>query len=169
VIPSEDARFRPKLTVERFRNKSEWCPACSKFHLLGQYVTVKTGIHNSARAPLAECERLMQIIRAMPVSVGEYANLNLQRTIKPPRQCPRCAGERAFQSLGYYSRNATNTQHGILRTFVRRFRCCRCYSTVSVLPSFAQPYRLVLNQTIGELFNGTLEPVINFCEREIVA
>jgi hypothetical protein len=31
-----------------------------------------------------------------------------------------------------------------------------CGRTVSILPSFAQPYRLVLNATISEFFGGTL-------------
>lgn len=98
----------------------------------------------------------MQVIREVPVSVSEYANLNYQKTIKRPRACPRCGVERSIESLGYYSRNVTNPQRGVLRILVRRFRCRNCHSTVSVLPSFAQPYRLVLSQTIGEFFGGAL-------------
>jgi hypothetical protein len=45
---------------------------------------------------------------------------------------------------------------GVMRIPVRRFRCCECGKTVSVLPSFVQPYRLVLNVTINEFFGGTL-------------
>ena len=55
-------------------------------------------------------------------------------------------------ALGYYSRNVTSPKRGVLRIFVRRFRCCECGKTVSVLPSFVQPYRLVLNLTINEFF-----------------
>src|SRR4051812_20436348 len=98
----------------------------------------------------------MQIIRPLMVTVADYAKLSIQRTIKPPCECPRCGAEEALQSLGYYSRNVTNAHRGVLRIFVRRFRCRNCHSTASVLPSFAQPYRLVLNQTIGDFFNGSL-------------
>lgn len=59
-------------------------------------------------------------------------------------------------ALGYYSRNVTSPKNGVLRISVRRFRCWRCGRTVSVLPSFVQPYRLVLNVTINEFFGGTL-------------
>jgi hypothetical protein len=59
-------------------------------------------------------------------------------------------------ALGYYSRNVTSAERGVVRIFVRRFRCRLCGKTISFLPSFAQPYRLVLNTTISEFFTGTL-------------
>jgi len=35
---------------------------------------------------------------------------------------------------------------------IRRFRCSKCGRTASILPSFAQPYRLVQNCTIHDYF-----------------
>jgi hypothetical protein len=43
---------------------------------------------------------------------------------------------------------------GFLRLTIRRFRCNRCTRTVSILPSFAQPYRLVQNSTIERFARG---------------
>jgi hypothetical protein len=98
----------------------------------------------------------MQLIRAVPVSAARYASENFHRTIEPPDECPHCGAHDTLEALGYYSRNTTNTKRGVLRISVRRFRCRKCRRTVSILPSFAQPYRLVLNATINEYFGGTL-------------
>jgi transposase len=99
---------------------------------------------------------VMQIIRALPVSADDYVATSVHKRIEPPGNCPHCGATNALKALGYYSRNVTSPKRGVLRIFVRRFRCCECGKTVSVLPSFVQPYRLVLNLTIDEYFGGTL-------------
>jgi len=96
----------------------------------------------------------MQIIRAVQVSADHYASTSFHQSIERPVECPHCDAGDALKALGYYSRNVTGTKRGVLRIFVRRFRCCICGRTVSILPSFAQPYRLVLNATISEFFGG---------------
>jgi len=98
----------------------------------------------------------MQIIRAVPISVDDYVATSVHKRVEPPCKCPQCDATNALRALGYYSRNVTSTKRGVLHIFVRRFRCCECGKTVSVLPSFVQPYRLVLNVTINEFFGGTL-------------
>ena len=98
----------------------------------------------------------MQIIRAVPVSAIQYVSRNFQRNIEPPDECPHCRALNTLEALCYYSRNVTNVESGVLRMSVRRFRCRACRKTVSVLPSFVQPYRLVLNVTISEFFGGTI-------------
>jgi hypothetical protein len=98
----------------------------------------------------------MQILRAVPVSADHYANANVHQTVEPPMECPCCGIRDTLASHGYYARNVTSTSRGVLRVFIRRFRCDSCRKTVSILPSFAQPYRLVLNATISEFFDGTL-------------
>jgi hypothetical protein len=98
----------------------------------------------------------MQIIRATPMSVDEYVATSFHQSVEPPCKCPHCGATVALKALGYYSRNVTNPKSRVLRIIVRRFRCCRCGKTVSVLPSFVQPYRLVLNITINDFFGGTL-------------
>jgi hypothetical protein len=98
----------------------------------------------------------MQLIRALAVSVDHYATTSFHEGVEPPCKCPHCNATNALKALGYYSRNVTSPKSGVLRIFVRRFRCRECSKTVSVLPSFVQPYRLVLNLTINEFFGGTL-------------
>jgi hypothetical protein len=98
----------------------------------------------------------MQIIRAATVSADHYVSTSFHRSVEPPVQCPHCGVGNALLAHGYYSRNVTSPKSGVLRISVRRFRCCECGKTVSVLPSFVQPYRLVLNVTINEFFGGTL-------------
>ena len=98
----------------------------------------------------------MQIICAVSLSPDRYARENFQRNIQRPVNCPRCGAWNALAALGYYSRNITSSERGVLRIFVRRFRCRLCHKTISILPSFAQPYRLVLNAVISEFFKGTL-------------
>jgi len=98
----------------------------------------------------------MQIICTVSLSPDRYVHENFQRNIQRPIECPRCGARNALAALGYYSRNITSSERGVLRIFVRRFRCRLCRRTISVLPSFAQPYRLVLNATISEFFKGTL-------------
>ncbi len=99
----------------------------------------------------------MQILRAVPVSVADYARIGFQESMTRPSECPHCRSRKRLSALGYYSRNVTSAERGVLRIFVRRFRCRLCGKTVSILPSFAQPYRLVLNGTINEFFGGTLK------------
>ena len=98
----------------------------------------------------------MQILRAVQVSADHYVSTRFHQGIKPPIECPHCDARDALKALGYYCRNITSTKRGVLRIFVRRFRCCICGRTVSILPAFVQPYRLVLNSTINEFFGGTL-------------
>lgn len=98
----------------------------------------------------------MQIVRTMPVCISTYVNQSVHATVKPPCQCPHCHAQDKFEALGYYSRNVTNTGRGVSRISVRRFRCLCCGRTVSILPSFAQPYRLVINSTISEFFTGSV-------------
>jgi hypothetical protein len=100
----------------------------------------------------------MQIIRAVQVSADHYVSTSFHQRIEPPVECPHCDARDALKALGYYSRNITSTKRGVLRIFVRRFRCRLCGRTVSILPSFAQPYRLVLNTTINEFFGELSAP-----------
>jgi hypothetical protein len=98
----------------------------------------------------------MQIIRAIGMGAEHYARTNFHLAIGPPLECPHCNKPRGLHSLGYYLRNVTSPTSGVLRISVRRFRCRQCGRTVSVLPSFAQPYRLILNATINDFFGGGL-------------
>ena len=98
----------------------------------------------------------MQIIRPMPVSLEVYADTDYQRQVQPSAECPNCGVRDSLEPLGYYSRGITSTGRDVLRILIRRFRCTTCFRTVSVLPSFAHPYRLVAAVTIGQFFSGTI-------------
>jgi len=71
-----------------------------------------------------------------------------------PNKCPNCGQIRSLVSLGYYGRWLTGLDARVLRLLIRRFRCRVCGRTVSLLPDFAQPYRLVRNETIEGYFAG---------------
>jgi len=96
----------------------------------------------------------MQIIRTMPLRVDRYVELNFHRRVPRPAQCPHCGVGHTLQALGYYWRNLTNPNGTVLSVSIRRFRCRDCRKTVSILPSFAQPYKLVLTATINAFFCG---------------
>jgi len=98
----------------------------------------------------------MQLIRVLTVSADHYVSTSLHQNVEPPVECPCCGTRDALSAHGYYSRNVTSSKSGVLRISVRRFRCCSCDRTISILPSFVQPYRLVLNATISEFFGGTI-------------
>jgi hypothetical protein len=98
----------------------------------------------------------MQLIRVLTVSADHYVSTSLHQSVEPPVECPCCGTRDALSAHGYYSRNVTSSKSGVLRISVRRFRCCCCERTISILPSFVQPYRLVLNATTSEFFGGTL-------------
>lgn len=96
----------------------------------------------------------MQLIQTMPVSPDLYAASDYHQRVARPATCPHCGTQRTLRALGYYSRNLTNSQGIVLRIRVRRFRCYACEKTLSILPSFAQPYKLVLSSTIDAFFRG---------------
>lgn len=97
----------------------------------------------------------MQVIQAVPVNAEQYVEENYQRQIRPPRKCPHCGAVKTLWALCYYPRNLTRLKtSGTLRIWIRRFQCCKCDGTVSILPSFAQPYRLVRNTTVEKFFQG---------------
>ena len=61
----------------------------------------------------------------------------------------------AFEALGYYHRYISHEETGeVLRIRIRRFRSLGCEATVSCLPDFCQPYRIVCNAGIADYFAG---------------
>lgn len=96
----------------------------------------------------------MQLIFEFPVDAEEYISRGLQHCIVAPAACPHCHACAALQALGYYPRNITGRRSTVLRLSIRRFRCKACGKTVSILPAFAQPYRLIHNHTIHRFFCG---------------
>jgi hypothetical protein len=87
-------------------------------------------------------------------SPEEYIASAVHKRVKPPPVCPACQRSESFEPLGYYSRGLTaKDRAGVLSITVRRFRCTECGISLSLLPNFAQPYRLVRNETVQEFFD----------------
>ena len=105
----------------------------------------------------------MQVILQIDGSAAEYSSQKKQCHLRPPATCPHCGSGKSLRALGYYRRHVSGTAKTVLPIYVRRFRCVICRRTVSLLPSFAQPYRLVLNEVIqaviaNDAFNSTTQP-----------
>lgn len=96
---------------------------------------------------------IMQTIFPTSLTPEQYAQQECHRQVPAPAQCPNCQGPSSLEALGYYSRFITQTLAAILEIWIRRFRCRRCRISVSCLPQFAQPYRLVNNATVQAGFN----------------
>ena len=96
----------------------------------------------------------MQLICLLEIDAERYAAEDYQFRIRPPPQCPHCQGRHTFWALGYYVRYLSRICTGVLHIHIRRFRCCQCGKTVSLLPAFAHPYRLIQNQTFHRFATG---------------
>jgi len=109
--------------------------------------------------PLSTAEVLrmkapMQLIYAIEIDPEQYVAESFHKRMPPPVKCPHCWRIKTLWALGYYSRNLSRLGLGALLIIVRRFRCCCCRKTISLLPSFAQPYRFVQNRTIENYVRG---------------
>ncbi len=96
----------------------------------------------------------MQVLYRVYVEAEGYVAQKFQERIPAPASCPHCGTPKSFWALGYYERNLSGTISGVMRIRIRRFRCIHCGKTVSFLPDFAQPYRLVQSRTIHRFFCG---------------
>jgi len=97
----------------------------------------------------------MQMISPSPLDAEEYAAEQAHRHIRRPLNCPQCKESKTLRALGFYSRSVTSPGTGKVVTIkVRRFLCEHCHRTLSILPSFAQPYRLICSFTIERFFNA---------------
>jgi hypothetical protein len=103
----------------------------------------------------------MQVITKVRCRPEQYCEQQLHFQVRPPIHCPHCTKRERLEVLGYYERNVTDTAGQVRRIQVRRFLCTHCQRTVSCLPDFAQPYRLLHNHTIQQFFNGaTATPAV---------
>ena len=96
----------------------------------------------------------MQTIYPTSLTPEQYAELEHHKQVRPPDNCPNCQRAHVLEALAYYPRNITTATALVLMIWVRRFLCRLCRVSVSCLPAFAQPYRLVNNATIAAGFNG---------------
>lgn len=96
----------------------------------------------------------MQKIIPTSLTPEQYAEQEYHKQVKPPEKCPNCDRAYCLEALGYYSRFLTQSIAAVLEIWIRRFLCRRCRISVSCLPEFAQPYRLVNTQTVEAGFNN---------------
>jgi hypothetical protein len=96
----------------------------------------------------------MQQIYHTSLTPEQYAKPEYPQHVKPPENCPNCQRAHSLEALAYYWRYVTTTLALVLRIRVRRFWCRHCRVSVSCLPCFAQPYRVVNTPTMEAGFNG---------------
>jgi hypothetical protein len=97
----------------------------------------------------------LQIIAKTKQGPEGYQQQQAHFQMLPPDRCPHCQHTKAFLALGYYSRYLAGRGAVLLHLQIRRFRCRFCRKTVSLLPHFAQPYRLIRNGVIAIFVTGT--------------
>ena len=100
---------------------------------------------------------MQMVVKTQCTTVEEYIAQEAHRRVRPPELCARCCKLHTFDHLGYYQRGCTDSEGKIREISVRRFVCAACRLTVSCLPDFAQPYRLINNATTQKFFNGDRE------------
>ena len=96
----------------------------------------------------------MQTIFPTSLTPEQYAEQKQHTQVKPPEICPNCLAAFTLEALAYYRRYITTAAALVLQIKVRRFLCWICKVSVSCLPSFAQPYRVVNTPTVEAGFNG---------------
>jgi hypothetical protein len=101
----------------------------------------------------------MQVIVKVRCLPEEYAEKDLHCDVRAPSLCPSCTKRNRLEAHGYYDRWVSNSEGWPVEIRVRRFECEHCGITVSCLPDFAQPYRLVNNTTIQRFFAGQTAPM----------
>jgi hypothetical protein len=96
----------------------------------------------------------MQTIFQTSLTPEQYAEQEYHKQVKAPGNCPNCHRALKLEALAYYRRYITTATALVLLIWVRRFLCRACRVSVSCLPSFAQPYRVVNTSTVEAGFNG---------------
>jgi transposase-like protein len=81
----------------------------------------------------------MQILHRFAGSIQRYSEELSDPDRYRPDHCPQCEADRPLRAHGFYTRTLVDiTFDGTIR--VRRYLCCCCKRTVSLLPEFALPY-----------------------------
>jgi hypothetical protein len=97
----------------------------------------------------------VQVIVEVGIDAATYGSEQYQSRIRAPSVCPNCGIGPSLEAHGYYWRWVTETLGGKGAPNCGQTFFCRCCAvTVSCLPNFAQPYRIVCNSTIEAFFEG---------------
>lgn len=95
----------------------------------------------------------MQTIYPVTLTPTEYLKQRFEEQVQKPENCGSCGRAHCLEALGYYRRWISDLLEAF-RIRVRRFLCLQCRITISCLPDFAQPYRVVNTATVEKGFNG---------------
>ncbi len=80
----------------------------------------------------------MQIVQRFADSIQSYFEEIADPDRYRPDHCPQCEAKRPLTGHGFYCRTLVDvTFNGVLR--IRRYLCCSCKRTVSLLPEFVLP------------------------------
>jgi len=81
----------------------------------------------------------VQILHPFVGSIQRYSEELSDPDRYRPDHCPQCEANRPLRAHGFYQRTLVNIAFdGTIR--VRRYLCCCCKRTLSLLPEFALPY-----------------------------
>ena len=81
----------------------------------------------------------MHILHRFAGSIQRYSEELSDPDRYRPDHCPQCEARRPLRAHGFYTRTLVDSAFdGTIR--VRRYLCCSCKRTVSLLPEFALPY-----------------------------
>ena len=84
----------------------------------------------------------------------EYVRDGAHRKVGRPDACPTCDEPGCMRAHGFYSRSVSAPGRlRLLLILIRRFLCRSCHLTTSMLPDFAQPFRLVATDTVDKYFS----------------
>ncbi len=102
----------------------------------------------------------MQTIFPTSLTPEQYAAQDQHLQVPPPELCPNCQCVHILEALAYYRRYISTALAEVLQIWVRRFICRHCRITVSCLPAFAQPYRVVNTPTVTAGFKRQATPQV---------
>ena len=98
----------------------------------------------------------MQIPFQVVDTPEEYIRNEGHRQAPVPQSCPGCLLDKALHRHGFYGRGLSDL--GVVALLlVARFLCVACGRTVSLLPSFALPYRYVRAATVMLFMSGRVD------------
>ena len=99
----------------------------------------------------------MQVIVKVQCQPEEYIAHRVHERVQRPGLCPNCHKRNQLEAHSYYDRGVTDQAGEVVEISVRRFECQYCGKTISCLPDFAIPYRLVNSTTTECFFNGIVD------------
>lgn len=81
----------------------------------------------------------MQILHRFAGSIQRYSEEFSDPDRYRPDHCPQCEADRPLRAHGFYTRTLVDLAFDCTIR-VRRYLCCCCKRTVSLLPQFVLPY-----------------------------